>query len=69
MGNATSASYYTYMVCGRSIIDYDFILRLYVCVYHSLESESPCIRGDNSNSKTRTTYSELDKQNLVRTLV
>jgi len=32
MGNATSA----YMVCGRSIIDYDLILRLYLCVYHSL---------------------------------
>ena len=29
MGNATSA----YMVCGRSIIDYDLILRLYLCVY------------------------------------
>ena len=28
-GHATSA----YMVCGRSIIDYDFILRLYLCVY------------------------------------
>jgi len=32
MGNATSA----YMVCGRSIIDCGFILRLYLCVYHSL---------------------------------
>jgi len=29
MGNATSA----YMVCGRSIIDCGFILRLYLCVY------------------------------------
>ena len=25
-----------YMVCDRSIIDCDFILRLYLCVYHSL---------------------------------
>ena len=33
MGNATSA----YMVCGRSIIDCDFILRLNLRVYHSLQ--------------------------------
>ena len=33
-GHAISA----YMVCGRSIIDYDFILRLYLCVYHTVVS-------------------------------
>jgi len=32
MDNATSA----YMVCDRLIIDCVFILRLYLCVYHSL---------------------------------
>ena len=37
-GHATSA----YMVCGRSIIDYDFILRLYLCVYHSLHDHRWC---------------------------